>query len=102
MIAAVQPAAVNMSWRLIYAVVISSFLMLVWAMIINVSPDHSQEFRPHRAFILRRTWEDVDTPLTGSLAMLPWYETAKRVTMSRNPSMQQRCRPRKDAVGRWS
>ncbi len=36
LIAAVQPAAVEMSWRLVYVVTISSLLMLVWALIINV------------------------------------------------------------------
>ncbi|KAL7008643.1 hypothetical protein EMMF5_001905 [Cystobasidiomycetes sp. EMM_F5] len=34
-IASVQPAAVAMSWRLIYNVLISSLVMLGWAMIIN-------------------------------------------------------------------
>jgi len=36
-IASVQPAAVNMSWRLIYVVLISALIMTVWACIINVS-----------------------------------------------------------------
>ena len=43
LIAAVQPAAVNMSWRLVSEVVISSLLMLVWALIINVSKLSSQK-----------------------------------------------------------
>ena len=36
-IAATTPVAVDMSWRLIYVVLISSLVMLVWALIINVS-----------------------------------------------------------------
>lgn len=36
LIASVQPAAVHMSWEFIYVVLISSLVMLAWALIINV------------------------------------------------------------------
>lgn len=35
-IAATTPVAVDMSWRLIYVVLISALVMLAWALVINV------------------------------------------------------------------
>ena len=60
-----------MSWRLIYVVLISSVVMLAWALVINVRPLHFSCRNALTAYPLNRMSVGVATHTTGSLALGP-------------------------------